>query len=642
MVALLSLSSCSDNGQYDPANDEPNSGNGGTVSTGPYALIVSAGDDVSYDSRASFDPTITPYTYYWDAAESIKLTIASEGATAPISAISAELDKVVLTSTNTTKQTHVNFVKDNTDDATIYATLQSAPTFDYYAYFANGKTVTDTDFPNTISFTLPTSYSGLTANSFTAAQTPMVGVVKDHAPNILYTVSELNGTLAESVKNGIHFDFDHTTAYASIEFDVRLFANVTVSSLTMTVTGGGTPAQDMINGTYIYDIAAETGSFVSGSGSNSISLSGLNLNIGNGDKLYIPMPAKTFTGQTFTFTCTFNNLATGNSYSTSVTGTPASWEFERGEINPIRIAPAKAIYTANETFTVSHTGYYYIEVWGGNGGNGGDTNNSGLFVYNGSGADGGESLPIRGVYKLNANTPLFVQVGTAGANGENGRGDTDDTGNAAGGTNGISLGYGASGGAGGGARYNNYNWGSISGAGGGGGGAASMVFITNNSAVSNIIIASGGGGGGGGAGGSHDAGAGGDSDHTGVTVGGDSPHGDGGNGWSGSYTYGVSGNGSINGTKSNSATRMRGGGGGGGGGGGWNISNNGGGGQSGTGGDTQLNVSIQEGAGGGGAGGASAKRTEDSYSGYVAPTASTRPADRADGYVVITFLKRAD
>jgi hypothetical protein len=449
----------------------------------------------------------------------------------------------------------------------------------------------------------------------------------------MYAVGDLDSQLAENVNNGVHFDFDHTTAYAAIEFDVRLFASVTVSAITMTVSGG-TPDQNMVNGTYTYDIATQTATLAGGS--NSIALTGLNLSIGNGDKVYFPMPAKTFAGQTFTFYCTFSGLG-GNTYSQYVTGTPASFEFVRGEINTIRLAPTTAAYTANQTFTVSKTGYYYIEVWGGNGGKGGDSNADIIgSLPAGDGGGGGTALPIRGLYFFSAGNALNIQVGSAGGNGQNGIDATSDRNP---GTGGVAtwFGNGRTGGYGSGAYYST----SHAGSGGGGGGAASGVLL-NGTALSNILIASGGGGGGGGAGGEQNAGKGGDSANAGGSVQTTGNYGrGGGSAPSTSSTDGqLYGSGSIDGNESN-AWYIRGGGGGGGAGGGWNGAS-GGGGFSGTGGNNISGLeNANRGAGGGGAGGASYKTTEASpYSGYVAPNASTRPG--ANGYVVITFMKRAD
>jgi hypothetical protein len=621
-------------------------GNGSGLQAG-YALVVSAGGD-SENTRASlgdYNPVTQKYPYTWNTNDIIKLLVTPVGST---TAISTRFDKIDLAATEN-GVSHSNFTRSLT--AAMYADLQEAPTFDYYAYFPNtAVTVNDDNFPNSITFSLPSSYPSLAANSFAGAKTPMVAAaVKNHAPDIMFFENSMPAAdvrdPAGDGGDGIHFTFDHTTSYAAIEFDVRLFStDVTVSNLRMTM-GSASNANTWICGDYTYDIASGTGS-ITGNGSNTILLSGTNiLTIGTGQKLYIPMPVKDYSGQTFTFTYTLGSAAKGTyggTTTTTIGGT--GMNFESGKIHSILIAPKTAIYTASDSFTVSHTGYYFIEAWGGNGGSGGDTDISTTYGGDGYGAAGGNGLPIRGIYKLNANTPLFVQVGAAGTDGDNGHNYSYNTSNALGGTNGTSLGYGANGGAGGGGRYDN-QWSAKSGAGGGGGGGASMVFRTNNTSPSNIIIASGGGGGGGGAGGSHNAGAGGNSNGTGGTVAGDSPHGDGGNGWSGSYTYGVPGNGSIDGTKSNSTTNIRGGGGGGGGGGGWNGAT-GGGGQSGTGGDTQQNAAWHNdrGAGGGGAGGQSSQVTPDALPvNFNRPSDSSKPASvGANGVVIITFVGRTD
>lgn len=631
---------------------------GDETRVGEHTLMVSAGRNAAEgdepSTRAWLDVSTAPYVYWWDARETILLTVAAEGSTGNIQPIADILNKLPFRGTNTVRATHANFTSDRAD--AVYAYLQSANSFDYYALYANGfgtAKLTSTNFPNTISFTLGASAYGaatsntLTAGDFTAAKTPMVAIVKDHEPNIWYETGELTSTtFADNTSDGLHFSFDHTTSYAAIEFDASLFGEgVTVSSLTMTV-GSATSAATMINGTYTYNIATGEGTLAGGT--NTVEFTGLNLAVGSGQKLYIPMPAKTFTGQTFRFTYTLSNSASENHYDSGVhTVTADNITFERGKIHPLLISPKSAIYTTSDTFTVTTTGYYYIEAWGGNGGDGGNS----LNMQSGK---GGVAQPVRGLYLLREGDIVNVQIGTAGADGASG----DDTGNihsgGAGGT-GQWFGSGATGGNGGTAAItgSSYN----SGGGGGGGGAASGVLVGETSALTaeNIIIASGGGGGGGGAGGNNKSGgnnprAGAGGPHlnengvlvlTGETIKGYyGTYGVGGDGWSSVSTAGSGNTGEINGSDgynngSGPWTKVNGGGGGGGGAGGWDGSL-GGGGENGTGGSRV--VGNNTGGGGGGAAGQSSVGTgESNPAGF---TQHIRPAGREDGYVVITLTAR--
>jgi hypothetical protein len=324
-----------------------------------------------------------------------------------------------------------------------------------------------------------------------------------------------------------------------------------------------------------------------------------------------------------------------------------------GEINPIHIAPAVATYTANETFTVSHTGYYYIEAWGGNGGNGGSAQY--LESVTQSGSIGGVSQRIKGLYKFNKDETIYIQVGKVGGNGVNGDYDNDDHYSGGVGGAGTWFGKGYNGGKGGNA-YDVGLWEYASGGGAGGGGAASGV-LKGGTALGNIIIAGGGAGGGGGSAGRQTGGTGGkgsdnDSDRVGETPsqasGGWSL---GGTDWSSSNTEGFLNNDGRQGINGRTASLSgeRGGGGGGGGGGGWNGSTTGngnGGGESGTGGDRSY-AGETFGGGGGGAGGKSYATTQATNPGYTlpptgSPVSGANPNTTGNGYVIITFMGRAD
>jgi len=219
----------------------------------------------------------------------------------------------------------------------------------------------------------------------------------------------------------------------------------------------------------------------------------------------------------------------------------------------------------SEQVTVQTTGYYYIEAWGGNGGQGGtaasgETNHKGYDSW----TSGGTSNRIAGLYKFNAGDVLDIHVG---ALGKNASGLTAG----AGGSSGLSFGNGGTGGAG---IVASSSLGYRSGA-GGGGGAASFV-MNNGSAISQSLIVSGGAGGGGGEGSTAGAG-------------------DGAIGGNGASS---SGNGSVGATASDSSTLGYHGGSG-----GTNNTNNGGTYNGGTGEASTNGSSYGGGAGGGGGGG---------------------------------------
>jgi hypothetical protein len=329
---LLTLSCTNDAPITIVWDDSDNSLHSGDSQSDTYSLVVSARSSRNNDlaTRATLDLTTQPYIYFWDIGEQIKLTIVPAGATSDISPI-ASLDRITLTSTNTERTTHTNFEGELSAD--IYGALQSSPTFDYYACYANGLTVNDDNFPNTISFYLPDSYSAIVPNRFNVAKTPLIGVVQNEAPNLVFASEFLGDDYADE-KGGIHLTFDrHTTSYAAIEFDESMFTQgVSVTSLTITI-GTESTADTWISGTYTYNIATGGGSFTEAS--NIISIS--NINIGNGERLYIPMPAKTLTD--FRFDYTLSSGTTGSvSSSDNVYVT-----FDTGKIHLIHLTPKRII-----------------------------------------------------------------------------------------------------------------------------------------------------------------------------------------------------------------------------------------------------------------------------------------------------------
>ena len=299
---------------------------------------------------------------------------------------------------------------------------------------------------------------------------------------------------------------------------------------------------------------------------------------------------------------------------------------------------ASAVFIAAKTpITIPKNGYYYIEAWGGNGGDGGSS--IGGSLGSGYGGTGGTAQPQTGLFYFQENDKLYIQAGPAGAIGGT-IGSNSGTG-AAGGTaaTGLYFGSGYSGGNGGNG-YGSY----VGGGGGGAGGAASGVLL-NGTNPSNIIIASGGGGGAGAGAGAGDGGNGGNSGVRGLPNSASGNHGAGGNAWlTGSTDAYLHNTNRHNGQ--NGGFAQRGGGGAGGGGGGWNGATGGGAesGQAGTNGSTSY--------GGGGAGGMGsvAAIVPAGSSGRAAnPGFSTLPLNSrpttndggyvvGNGYVVITYL----
>ncbi len=130
------------------------------------------------------------------------------------------------------------------------------------------------------------------------------------------------------------------------------------------------------------------------------------------------------------------------------------------------------------------SGYYYISVWGGNGGAGGRGQSGSL-----SQSPGGVSEEVSGVFYFNKGDKIYIYVGGAGGDAPGG----DGTGaGRPGGVNGLGHGNGGSGG-------NGYKSGIMNGySGAGGGGGAGTFILTQSGNVNSILLASGGGGGAGG------------------------------------------------------------------------------------------------------------------------------------------------
>jgi hypothetical protein len=264
-------------------------------------------------------------------------------------------------------------------------------------------------------------------------------------------------------------------------------------------------------------------------------------------------------------------------------------------------------FLTSEAFTVPKTGYYYIEAWGGDGGNGGNSR-TGNVINSKAGGNGGLGAHKAGLYYFTEGQLLQVQVGGAGGNGANA--DTDNI--ATSGAMGLAT-YFGSGGAGGNGKVNP---GGNGGGGGGGGGAASGVLLGSTD-LSNIILVAAGGGGGGGAGSSGIGGAGGIGDADGYKGG--SGGSSGGTPGRAGMASGPNGNVGIDGT-SNGV------GGAGGGGGGY------------VGGGSVATASSSRGSPGGGGGLSYAGGTSYVEDGGELNITNPRMDNGGDGYVIITFV----
>jgi hypothetical protein len=576
VMLVAFFASCAEEMAYETTPDNDNPAPGGEMPEGAFLSIAGSSPgsstfDQGVETRAYLDPTT--YVYEWHPGEEIRMTILSTGQTAATSAIASNL---LMTGTNTTRVTQTNFV--GTLTQTLFDDLTEAGgSFDYYSYFQNGQTFTGMTFPN-VPFTIPQSLS-LEPNVFNRYYVPMVADPVIGGEPIIYigTAEEPNGTL-------IDFDFKHILSYAAIEMDVAL-TSAEVTSITLTNNNG-----TMLWGTYGYNLLTKTGGYTSGGSSLTIPFSpGAYFTPGPNKVLFVPMPPVDMTGQTFTL-----SFATTGSTNTYESITVPGINFQRGVIHKLRVAP-RVFYTTNETFTVTQTGYYYAQVWGGNGGNAAvsDAGNP-----SGNGGSGGN---VSGLFYFQAGTTLNIQVGTAGASGPG-----LNSGSANGGV-GTWFGNGGQGGMGdrGNATLN------TRGADGGAGGAASGILV-DGTATSNIIIAAGGGGGGGGLPG-------------GITI--TSAL----NGGAGSFTDNSSGSNSTNNTNGAAASGDDGSYGGGGGGGGYQY-----GGYGGPNGNGVMTSNASR--GGAGAGGMNYLGTQATNPGFTLPT-NTRPAGRTDGYVVITFFR---
>lgn len=567
-------------------------------SQGEYSLTISAGKKGEEEATRAF-LDLNGGAYYWQAGDKVGLTITPYNSTTPVA------NNVQMTGENTEQVLHTTF--SGTLTSTQMAAMSSENRYDYYSYFPYSAGIVGS-FPN-IQFPIPSTIT-VKANEFNPQYAPMAAGPRKNESPILY----LNGQ-APAHGELIHFDYKHVISYAAIEMDCNLFQQQKITSITITSNGS------QLWGIYNYNMATETGAsgYTGGGNTLTINITDGGLTVGNGDVIYIPMPPVDMSAQDFTFQFT----GAGTNY---VSKTIKGANFEKGKIHRLRIAPT-AINTGTTNFTTTVEGYYYIEAWGGNGGAG----------YGGT--SGGVSQKVSGLYYLPVGTAVNVCVGTAGSNGAS----TGSGAAAAGGTNGSSYGNGGAGGNGG-------TGGGGPGGKGGAGGAGTIIFMQGMSS-SNIRLVSGGAGGGGGYAsasfgdyppgvggnggvanslGSNGGNAGGAQGGAGAlgAIGGEGAS----NGGPGGNADG-NGNGGAGAVGENGSGLYTSGGGAGGGAGGY--TSGGGGGESGG----RSRVIDVAGGGGGGAGGASyLTGTVGTPAGYTLPL-NSRPTGRADGYVVITFLR---
>ncbi|MDH6313577.1 hypothetical protein M2137_002367 [Parabacteroides sp. PFB2-10] len=602
ILALCALSCAQEEGIY--KNNEK--GKPENNPSARYSFIVSGGRSQTKgempDTRATLN--LDTYEYWWDKGDQVVMSVTKVNE--PVNIVSG-FKNMELTAMNLEPALRTTFLTDLVQVQ--YQNLMDAGThFDFYSFFPhNINGLASASFPSTLQFTMLSSYT-IASNTFVPAKyAPMVAVVKNEEPEIFFPEGDVDPVYQ---LGGLHFDYEHILSYAAIEMDVRLMPDA-VTSITMTV-GSSTSDATRINGTMQYNPLDSTYTLSGGSNSVTVNISDGGLTAGDGSAVYIPMPVKDLSGQTLTFT--FTTASSSNAYKTLYTTSGVN--FERGKIHRIRLAPA-AQYAAGTSFTVSKSGYYYIEAWGGDGGKGGKGERS-----SNTQRDGGKAIKASGLYKLEKDTPLFIYVGSAGASMASG--DQGSGTGANGGTNNWSYGNGGKGGdaSGGWVGLSGYNY---AGAGGGGGAA---TFVLSSNALSGTLICSGGAAGsGGGSGNSTGTGSSGGMGGDGNADNGDNASNSGG---AGATTASSDTNGSAGANGETGSGVAAWGGAGGGGGGGYLYGGNGGArGKAGGGSNSR--------GGGGGKGGQNYVATQAPNPGLTLPTNTTRPS--SNGYVVITYFR---
>ena len=292
----------------------------------------------------------------------------------------------------------------------------------------------------------------------------------DGTPN-LDALNTQNGTLATLASTLDYAKFEGTmTADGKLPEAIRLANQLTLCKFNIKSCDGQS------------DITSDVTQFVVKNGSNTYTV---NRKAAAGP-IYVAMQPVTTDDITLTATtgtCHYEKTIVGETLSADYLYT----------VNVPMILHQTFDYTgAEQTLPIQATGYYQLEAWGAEGGS---STNDGNVSNTKAGGKGGYSTVI---YKLDANTTLYVYCGGRGANC-----NSDNTGGV-GGWNG--------GGAGGNAKSDYNNMG-----GGGGGGATHIatsqigyIYYNNNSdynylftgdannptAKSGLLLVAGGGGGG--------------------------------------------------------------------------------------------------------------------------------------------------
>lgn len=293
----------------------------------------------------------------------------------------------------------------------------------------------------------------------------------DGAPN-LDALNTQDGTLATLASTLDYAKFEGTmTAEGKLPEAIRLANQLTLCKFNIKSCDGKS------------DITRDVTQFVVKNGSNTYTV---NREAAAGP-IYVAMQPVTTGDITLTAT------AATYHYEKTIVGETLSADYLY-TVNVPMILHQTFDYTgAEQTLTIPVTGYYQLEAWGAEGGS---STSDGNVSNTKAGGKGGYSTVI---YKLNANTTLYVYCGGKGANSNS----NDNTGGVG----------GWNGGGNGGTALPNYN-----GMGGGGGGGAThiatsqigYIYYNNNSdynylftgdannptAKSDLLLVAGGGGGG--------------------------------------------------------------------------------------------------------------------------------------------------
>ena len=334
---------------------------------------------------------------------------------------------------------------------------------------SNALTATDIETGGKIAHFTVTLTDPKTSSAVTCIY-PAAMAKSDGAPN-LDALDTQDGTLATLASTLDYAKFEGTmTAEGKLPEAIRLANQLTLCKFNIKSCDGKS------------DITSDVTQFVVKNGSNTYTV---NREAAAGP-IYVAMQPVT-TGD-ITLTATAGTYH----YEKTIVGETLSADYLY-TVNVPMILHQTFDYTgAEQTLTIPATGYYQLEAWGAEGGS---STSDGNVSNTKAGGKGGYSTVI---YKLDANTTLYVYCGGRGANC-----NSDNTGGVG----------GWNGGGNGGTALPNYN-----GMGGGGGGGAThiatsqigYIYYNNNSdynylftgdannptAKSDLLLVAGGGGGG--------------------------------------------------------------------------------------------------------------------------------------------------